>query len=405
MKLVFLNRCYWPDSEATGQLLTELCEHLAPRHQVTVITGQPNAPRLAEGESFVKVGQQQRHGVTIQRANHLRLNKGKSFSRLANLISFTFAASRVLRKLPQADLVITETDPFLLPLAVHREHRRRGTPFVAYLQDIYPDVAIAVGAARESRAVKQLRERLKRAYLAARRVIVLSDSMRDRLQGWGIPAEQLSVIPNWVDCEKVFPWTGINRVRQDWQISAQDFLVMHSGNMGLTQPLDQLVAAAADLAWPTHARLVLVGGGCRESALRDQIHVVAPERAAVHGYQPKDRLAESLSAADLQVIASDERVDGCLAPSKLYGILAAGKPVLVIGSDRSDTATFVKQHQLGYCCPPEPAKIAQAVATAVGAAEQLQAMGQRARTLALAHFDKPAVLNQLESCFMRCVSR
>lgn len=387
-RLLFINRSYWPDAEATGQLLTDLCESLTSSFDVSVLCGQPNSNPTAD--DFSQEGVQVRNHVTIHRLRHTQFGKGKSLGRIANLVSFTLAARKWLRANPGHDFVITETDPFLLPLVASPHCRKTKTKYIAYLQDIYPDIAIRLGKARDNAFTRSLRRRLTAAYQHAVQVVVLSDAMKRELIGWGIEPDRIITIPNWVDCQAVTSQKHDNafRAANGWH---DRFVVMHSGNMGMSQRLDALVEAVDHPAFPHHASLALVGGGADEPRLR---HVAALRRRHhdVHflPYQPRESLSTSLSSADLHVISVDPRIGGTLMPSKLYGILASGTPVLAIADPTSDIARVVQEHRIGLVAPShDPVVIAEKVAQmARDYRDNRQDIQRRARQLAETQYDK-----------------
>ena len=446
-KVLFINRCYWPDSEATGQLLTELCEFLADRWDVSALVGQPNWD--TESDEFVKVGDQVRNQVLIHRLAHSQLPKSQRFARIRNLISFTLAVrkwgkgkgswqlavgsrqkeeegSRQLavgsrQEGGVREIIVCETDPFLLPLVVGPMARRRNARLVYYLQDIYPDVAVAVGVAKNNFFIRALRNRLKKEYLKADAIIVLDEDMRDRLVGWGIRPEQLRIVPNWMDCSVVRPVKSNNPFRLQHGVNDQ-FVVMHSGNMGMTQRLDVLVEAwklgsrqlavgswqkeeggeSRQLAvgsWQEEGAgvvLMLVGNGAKRKPLEQQAAGI--ESIRFLDYQPREKLGESLSAADLHVVSMDEAITGCLAPSKLYGILASGTPVLAIVPKNNAVWRLVESERLGWCVEPgDQIGIVNAVHDARSrSSSELQAMGARGRALAEKLFDKNVCCSSFE---------
>ncbi len=329
-----------------------------------------------------------RSGVTIHRLAHTRFSKRIPAGRLINLVSFSRAASRYLRRtrLP-ADIIISETDPFLLPIVAAKHAQRSGARLVCYLQDIYPDVAEAIGKVKAGLLTRQIRSRLASAYQAADRVVVLGECMRRRLQTppWSISSDKLRVISNWADCQSIQPLPS-NQNSFRLQAGLRDrFLVMHSGNMGLTQRLDVLLEAARSTAWPKQALLLLVGDGAARTDLMARAESLPDDRVRFLPYQPREQLAQSLSAADLHIVSMHEDVTGCLCPSKLYGILAAGRPVLVIAGEATDVYQTVTTHQLGWCCPPgDSRQIAEAVAEAESNQPERLAAGDRSRAIACA---------------------
>ena len=405
-ELVFLNRCFWPDAEATGQLLTDLCEYLVPRWQVRVVVGQPN--RNLHGETFVRRGRQIRNGVTIERLGHTTFSKRRKLARLANLVSFTLQArswTKLTREKPQ--VVICETDPFFLPLIAAPFAKRTGARFVVYVQDIYPDVAVALGQAREGMAIRQLRCRLTRAYAMADRIIVLGEDMRRRLVDWGLPEERITVISNWIDTDAVRPMDGCNPFRTSNGLDDR-FVVMHSGNMGLSQRLDVVVEAFRDPGTPNRAVLTLVGDGAKRASLvADSAELQRADKIRFFDYQPYDRLSESLSAADLHLVSLDGNATGCLAPSKLYGILSVGRPVLCIAPENSELLKLVLENRIGWVAKPGDAnsisqKICEAVETPLVVRDE---MGRRARQLAIERYDRKVCCRAFEVMLTEVLSR
>ncbi len=387
-RILFVNRSYWPDAEATGQLLTDLCEALVDKFDVSVLCGQPNSN---PGHSdYAPSGLQVRNSVNIHRLKHTRFCKSNRYGRLTNLLSFTMAVRRWLAKSNAFDLVVFETDPFLLPLVVAPASRKMGAPYMAYLQDIYPDIAIRLGKAKDNFATRQLRNRLAATYRSASRVIVLGESMKNELLKWGIASSQFEVIPNWVDCDRVKPTKANNafRLQNNWD---DDFVVMHSGNMGLSQNLAALIKSVDHDAFPRHARLVLIGGGADESRLK--MLAASRKRSGCiqfFPYQPRESLSVSLSAADIHVVSVDQRIGGTLMPSKLYGILASGSPVLAVTTADSDLAREVTSHRVGIAATShDPGEIASAIAAlAELPSHEMHQMRTRARQLAKSNYDK-----------------
>lgn len=397
--IVFLNRSYWPDMEATGQLLSDLCRDLSRRFDVHVICGQPN--RYQAEQEFVRRGIEQHRGVTIHRLKHTRFNKRVPSGRLLNLLSFSWAAQRYLARLKlQPDVVVSQTDPFFLPLVGKQYASRVKARHCVYLQDLYPDVAQAVGKCRLPGVAPLLRRMLGQVYNTADRVFVVGGCMRERLLAspWGIPSHGLHVIPNWADCAAIRPVEHAENPFRQSIAADEQFVVMHSGNMGLTQQLDQLVRAACGTHWPAEAKLVLIGSGAAKADLRKLIDGCnAPlGRIELMDYQPREMLAESLSAADLHVASMHPNIAGCLSPSKLYGILAAGRPLLAIGPQGTELQRTIAENHLGWSLQAaDPERIGNAVAIAESEFRNdpvsYQARCQRARRLAIRRYDRTVI--------------
>lgn len=397
-RVLFVNRSYWPDAEATGQLLTELCEDLAASFDVEVIAGQPNQnPEQAE---FRRHGVELRNGVAIRRVRHTRFSKASFLGRLANYASFFVAALVAAIRSQRPNVIVVETDPPLLCLlgAVARwRHRCR---LIVYLQDIYPDVAVAVGKLRDGWLTSWLRRLFFRVYRTADRVVVLSEDMKSVLRGGGVASSTIRIIPNWVDTSTVWPVKHDNAFRRRHDLDGK-FVVMYSGNMGLCQRLETVLSAAELLRHRPHILFVLVGNG----ASRADLETLSQERRLSNvrffDYRPRSELPESLSAADVHLVSLDPRVTNCLMPSKLYGILASGTALVAVAREHCELSQVVQEATVGLVVEPDnPRALASRLLWCADHPRQLQEMGMRARALAEARYDRRIST----SCFAQMLS-
>lgn len=385
-KVLFVNRSYWPDCEATGQLLTELCEDLAQTMPVSVLAGQPN--HNLQHEKHAGAGVERRNNVSIYRSRHTRFKKTSLIGRVLNMVTFFVSAGWRSLTIPKHDIVIVETDPFLLALLGSSIKRLRGSKLVIYLQDVYPDIALALGRVREGLLVRVVRSLLGRAYAKADKIVVLGEDMRDRLVRSGVDAEKIVCIPNWVDTDKVYPVKDDNRFRIDQGVNDK-FVVMYSGNIGLTQELDTLLDVATQLKDRDKIVFMLVGDG----ASKERLEATAGERKLTNvrflPYQPREELAQSLSAADLHFVSMHAEIAGCLVPSKIYGILASGTPILAVVPRAADVFQLVIDAEIGASVEPGQTEAVkdQIVEFAAGK-HDCELMGLRARKLAEDEFSR-----------------
>ncbi len=397
-RILFLNRSYFPDAEATGQLLTQLCEDLALQFDVRVISGQPNSNPSAA--AYVRIGQELRRGVTIRRVWHSKFDKSSSVGRLLNWFSYSLMATIAAVSGPRPDIVIVETDPPFLCWVGAILRRLFGCQLVVYLQDIYPDLGVALGRVPNSLMTRLLRRHFFSIYRRADRVIVLSDDMRKVLMSAGVDGGRIAKIPNWVDCSKVEPVKTDNPFRAEYGLQDK-FVVMHSGNLGFCQRLENLLDAADNLREHPEIAIVLVGDG----ALRKSLEKTARQRGLANvmfvDYQPAARLAESLSAADLHIVSVDPRVIGFLMPSKLYGVLASGTPVLAVAPAGCELSELVEREQVGFVVSPEePAALATRIAELAAFPYDLEGRGERARALAVRQFDRGISVDSFATLLM-----
>ena len=383
-RIVFVNRSYWPDVEATGQLLTQLCEGLADEFQVEVVAGLPNS--LSADAPADWKSQTVHNGVRIHRLRHLQLPKRRIILRIANYLSFQWSVRRMLKRLGRPDVLVFETDPFTLATEAGRLMDRGPVRVVGYLQDIHPDVGVAMGKVPSNRYVRSIRRELFDVYHRCDQMVVLSSDMRQLLLEDGIAPDRVQVIPNWADVQRISPLEGHNAFRQKHGL-VDKFVVMYSGNFGLTQRLDHFVQAAAQLTDDRRIHFVFVGRGSLEQALRRQVQQLGLTNVTITGYQPLSGLNVSLNAADLHLVPLTAQLTRCLMPSKLYGILAAGRPLLTNAPAESELHRLTVQHKVGLVVQPQRIdQIVQQIRWASAHPQEMQQLGHNARNLALQQF-------------------
>jgi len=392
LNVLFLNRSYWPDVEATGQLLTELCADLARSHRVTVIAGQPNFV-AATGKGF---SQRETHqGVHIIRVRNSRFSKKSLLGRVLGLSGYLALAAWSAFTEGRPDVLVAETDPPVLGAlgALLKAWYRCG--FVYYLQDLYPEVGITLGRLRPGPLTWILRWATQFGLRHADRIVVLGEDMAQRVRERGISSEKIVIVPNWVDVQCLLPFTGENRLRKEWQLDGQ-FVVMYSGNLGLSQNLEQILQAARQLG-DAPVRFLFVGEGGAKARLQALAAEWDLRNVSFYPYQPKDQLSESLGVADVHLIPLQKGLAGCIVPSKLYGILAAGKPFIAAVDDDSEVARIAHESQTGVVIPPDSVpKLIEAIHWCLSNPEKLAIMGQQGRRLAETTFDRPIATAKFE---------
>ena len=354
--VAFLNRVYPPAPGATGALLAELAPALVDRGwRVTVCTGP------AEGAPASEVTAD---GVHVERVAALPFTRDSTLRRgLAYASLFPAFAARVLRR-PSPDVLVTKTDPPMLKVLGPLLARLTGAQAVHWAQDLYPEVAAGVGVLADdglvTRAMRALSDRALRGH---DHVVAVGRCMRERLVAdRGLGPDEVSVVPNWPPSvvESVPHEANPFRVEHDLD---DRFVVMYSGNMGLAHPFDAVLDAAARLQEDQPEVLILfVGEGPRKAALRRQVDRRGLANVRFLPFQPKARLHQSLSAADLHLVTMRPALEGLVVPSKLYGALGAGRPVCFLGPEGSEAARVLHEHDCGSVLPdPDGAALAEAI--------------------------------------------
>lgn len=398
-RIIFFNRSYWPDVDATGQLLTNLCEGLAPTYDVTVIAGLPN--KIVEEGKQVSTGQEKRHGVVIDRVWHTQFAKSSRLGRVLNYVSFLFTAFLSSFRHGTPDIIVVETDPPILCFLGEVLRSWHRCALVVYLQDIYPDVAVALGKLPRGRCVSLLRRLMYGIYRRADRVIVLSEDMRRTIESTKIEQRHLACIPNWVDTEVIKPMKAENRFRRKFQLE-KNFVVMYSGNLGQCQPWMDLIEAAEYLQSTSRIKIILIGDGVSRPWLQAETQRRGLKNVQFIEFQPSSELSSSLSAADLHLVLIEPSVVNYLMPSKVYAILASGTPLVFVGPRECELARLVEQENIGIVTPTnDPKTLCAAILCAQHHLSELEDMGKRARALAVTRFDYRIALKQFITLFQQ----
>ncbi len=393
-RVLFLNRSFWPDREATGQFLGELCDDLSIDHEVTIVAGPSYGAEHDVHAGFRLWSRERRGKVTIIRTWGTRLSKSNLAGRLVNLGTYYLLAAIVAFRLPRPDVIVAETDPPLLGALAAVLKRRWGCRLVYNVRDLYPDIAEVTGGVRSPFLLDLLRRGNDYAYQRADLIVTLGHDMAKRIVDKGVPAAKVVVVPDWVDCGRIRPLDS-NPFRRSF---GDKFVVMYSGNIGLSQQLEAVLEAAGRLRDDDRILFAIIGEGARKKWLEERARAMGLNNVIFLPYQPLENLGQSLSAADLHLIPLAPGAAGCLVPSKIYGILAAGRPFIAMMEENAEVAQIAREDAVGFVVRPgDVDALIGAIRGAVDAPEQLKQMGMRARRLAEQRFDRIKVTTRFGS--------
>jgi colanic acid biosynthesis glycosyl transferase WcaI len=371
-RLLVLNQYYWPGIEATAQLLTDLCEALAVDTDITVITGVLHGHEDEPRRLVHK-------GVRIVRVPSTSFERSKLFARAANYV--TYLSNALLRGLrgPRPDIVLCMTDPPIVADIALLVARRYRAPLVVISQDVFPEIAVQLKRLENPVVMRLLRSLVGLYLRRADRIVAIGDTMRLRLEEKGAPSDRVTVIPNWVDTERLAPRDRANGWARNIGLDKK-FVVMHSGNVGHAQDLDSLVRAAMFLRDLDDLAIMIIGTGARHAELVSLAQLLEVDQVTFLYYQSRGVLPQSLSAADIHVVGLAPGLSGYVVPSRLYGILAVARPVIVAADPESETAQVVERVGCGIVVPPgRPELLARGIRDAHDGKYDLVEMGRRGR--------------------------
>jgi glycosyltransferase involved in cell wall biosynthesis len=396
-RVLVLNQYYWPGVEATAHLLSELCEALASEFDVTVVTGM-----VAGAE---EAGRTEKDGVEIVRVGSTAYDRSRLSLRAANYLSYLGLSLWEGLRVERPDVVLCMTDPPVIADLALVLARRFDVPLVVVSQDVFPEVAVALKRLDNPVVVEVLRQATRLYLRRADRVVAIGDTMRERLVEKGAERDRIVVIPNWTDTSDLEPRPRDNEWAREHGLTDK-FVVMHSGNIGHAQDLDTLIRAATFLRDLENLRIVLIGGGARRDELKELAKLLEVEQVLFMGYQPRELLADSLSAADIHVIGLARGLSGYVVPSRLYGVLAVGRPVLVAAEADSETAKVVEQVGCGVVVPPgRPELLANAIRQAHDGELALDEFGRLGREWVADEGNRDVAVERYRSLLREVTSR
>ncbi|HVB08050.1 MAG TPA: glycosyltransferase family 4 protein [Candidatus Acidoferrales bacterium] len=376
MKILLLNEYFPPDTSATAKIAATVADTLATRHQVTVLAGRPSYdPDERYPFSFLR--RSVTGNLTVECVGSTTYPRHQMRRRVANYLSY--AALAVPRALViKADLVLAMTDPPFNGIVGGLIARMKGIPFVYNIRDLYPDMALGGDIVRP-RSWVALWEHLHRTALRqATRVIVLGDDMRERILSKGVAPERVVVVRDGAS----FPAAAVppNHPAIGEIRGSGDFVVLHAGNLGFYGAWNTLLDAAKLLP-ANGTRMIFIGDGANRASLEDASRGSATVRFLP--FRPPEEIPCVMAAGDIHIVTIRRGLGGVVVPSKLYSILAAGRPILAVAPEDTDVARIVRSADCGLVADPDsPAQVAAAIRTLKSDPARLEAMGRRAHQAA-----------------------
>lgn len=396
-RILVLNQYYWPGVEATANLLSQLCESLSDEFEITVMTG-----RLTRVAS--PAGRSEHNGVEIIRVNSTAFDRTRLVRRALNYVTYLVQSLRAAVAAQRPDVVLCMTDPPIIGDVAVLVARRFRVPLVVISQDVFPEIAVELKRLENPLLIGLLRALINAYLCRADRVVAIGETMRSRLEEKGVKRDRITVIPNWVETEKI----EVSPKSNPWSIEQsldRHFVVMHSGNIGHAQDLESLVRAVTFLRDLDDLRIVLIGTGARHQSLVELAARLETDQVLFLPYQDRSLLSQSLSSADIHVVGLARGLSGYVVPSRLYGVLSAGRPVIAAADAESETAQTVQRVGCGVVVPPgRPELLAAAIRSAYDGRLDLEEMGRRGRRFVTEEADRRGAVARYRSLLRELVA-
>jgi colanic acid biosynthesis glycosyl transferase WcaI len=409
MKILIYSYNYAPEPIGIAPLMTELAEGLVQRgHQVRVITAMPWYPAIEidrnyQGKWFLT---EEKNGVTIQRC-YVWVSKERGFRHRA-LFELSFMGFSLLQALkgwrPDVILLTVPGLPVCVPAAVVGWIYR--VPVVLNLQDILPDAAVHVGLITDRKLITIFEKLEQFAYRTASKISVIADGFTENLLSKGVKKGKIVEISNWVDVNFIRPLPKENNgFRQTHHLESK-FVVLYSGNIALTQPLETLIDAAAQLTHIPEISIVIVGKKDALERLRKYSEEQKADNVLLLPFQPREKLPEMLAAADVTMVLQKQNVIAFNMPSKIQVLLASGRAIIASVPDQGTAARAIRSSGGGIVIPPEDAEtLAKTILDLYHHPEKAADLGKKGRDYAAKEYSFAIALDRYEALFSSVVTQ
>jgi len=333
--------------EATAQLLADLCQGLVKQgHEIVIITASPSLAERSPSTPSVSNPRVIRLGADRKQRTGL-LGKAISY------FQFSSFARRILRsEVRNNDVVVAMTDPPLLGSTITPTVLRLGGRMWHWSQDLYPEVALAIRPFGPlSCFLRIFRGPRDQSWIRSEGIVAIGTDMKDRIVSSDIPSEKIHVVPNWAP-STISLETKVNH-RKEWNILPEDFTLVYSGNLGRAHVLSPLMELAEKCRNQDRLKMLIIGRGAQLKQLKSGVQQRKLKNIRFLAPVPLNELGGSLRAADIHLITMRPDCVGTVWPSKFYGIVAAGRPMVFIGPLESEIAEIIKRESLGVAVSPD----------------------------------------------------
>ena len=403
MKIFVLGINYYPELTGISVYNTEMCEYLKDvGHEVIVFTAFPYYPEWKiqqkyKGKLFLTENYE---GIIIKRSYVYVPRKVTNRTRILHELSFIISSffNLLFSKCPE--IIVVVSPPLLLGILAYVVGKLKKTPFVFHIQDMQPDAAVELGMLKRSKFVGLLYKIERFIYKKACLVSVISDGMRERVISKGVPEEKVVVFPNWVDTDFIKPLQRQNGFRQRYGLGDK-FIVLYAGNIGVKQGLEILLNVADSLRNLQDILFLIIGDGIRKDALVKRAAELNLPNVKFLPVQPREFLPEMLSAADISLAIQQTTVTDFVMPSKLLGLFASGRPIIVSAHKGSELAKVVKQANCAIIVKPEePDQFRDAIFELYSDSDKREILGKNGREY-ICNLSKDRTLHKFEQELIR----
>jgi colanic acid biosynthesis glycosyl transferase WcaI len=401
MRILLLTLYFQPDIAANSVIMTKLMEQLIDKgHEVTVVTAFPHYDinRIWDAYRGKLVQKEKKDSLTVYRSYlYLPSKKNSIVGRLLSYASFNAFTTLVGLFAGKHDIILAPSPPLTIGLSAYVISYLRNVPYIYNVQDIYPDVAIRLGVLSNRWLISFFRALERFVYDQAVAISVLSNGFRRNLLNKGVQPNKIHVIPNFVDSEFVRPLPRDNDFSHKMDLNGQ-YLVLFAGNIGYSQGLTFVLDTARLLSTHSDILFLIVGNGVAKSSLVEKAERLGLENVRFLPFQHMGVVPQMYASSDLCLVPLRHHISRDSVPSKVYTIMAAGKPLIAAVDEHSDTWNLIREKGCGLLVPPEnPQAMAKAILELYEDRLTASDMGRKGRQCVEAQFTPQVVAQQYET--------
>ncbi|KEZ85808.1 glycosyl transferase family 1 [Clostridium sulfidigenes] len=387
-KILVYAHYFYPDVASTGQILTELCEGLEEDFEIVVICAVPSYSGTVNDRYKDKRLYLESHGnIKVLRVRVCDFDKTNKISRIKNILGYFFNAIFATFKIKDVDIVYSISQPPILggTLGVIGKVLKRAK-YVYNIQDFNPEQTEAVNYSKNKLLLELARKVDKMSCRASDKIIIVGRDMQrtliNRFKGKKVPSNE--IINNWIDEKNIYPidkdHTKIKEFKDKYSLNDK-FIIMYSGNIGLYYDLENIIKVIGKFSHRDDVVFAFVGDGTMKNTLKQYVEENSLKNVKFIPYQNKEDLIYSLNAGDVHLVTNQKGIKGISVPSKIYGVLAVGKPILGVLEKDSEAELIIRNCNCGIVVEPQDYKgIELALNKILDEKDNMQTLGKKGRT-------------------------
>lgn len=401
-KLLIYAHYFYPDVASTGQILTELCEGMTDTFDITVICVVPSySGTIDEKYKTKRIYKEEHNGIKIIRVRVPEFQKSNKISRIKNLLAYFFNSLLATLKIEKQDYIYTISQPPILGgvLGVLGKWLKGGK-LIYNIQDFNPEQTMAVGYSKNKLLLNTVMAVDKFSCKKSDKVIVvgrdMQETLRNRFNNKEVPKNVF--INNWINEKDIYPLEQnhprIMEFKEKYNLQDK-FIIMYSGNIGLYYDLENIIKVIGEFKDREDVIFAFVGDGTVKDKVEAYVNENNLSNVIFIPYQDKADLIYSLNAADIHWVVNAKGIKGVSVPSKLYGVMAAGKPVLGVLDEGSEARLIVEDCNCGVCIEPGNYKeISNNIEYILNNKEEIRALGLNGRQYLETNLTKEVSINK-----------